>query len=225
MTDSSQLTFDLSGPNSTDNYNEHDFMVLNEHQEAFDLLDKFCGQGDYSSANLPHLILKGEGLSGKTHLLNIFAKKYGFEVFNAREVREVEPISLFTGQKILAIDDVDELRNDNFLFHIYNLALENQALLLISLKNSEVFELRDLVSRLRNVVQAQIKSPDSDMIKILLSKGFSRRQLKIDAKIVDYLALNVARKYAAVEKVIDKIEEFAFQNKKKVTLADVKGIV
>ncbi len=225
MSSNLQLTFDLSGLNSSNSYSEHDFVVLDEHKDAFDGLEKFLSQDDYSSAKLPHLILKGEKFSGKTHILNIFAQKYGFKVYSCDEVRDLEVTSLFTGQKIIAIDDVDDLHDDNLLFHIYNMALENGVFLLLSLKDTDVFELRDLVSRLRNVVRVQIKDPDVDMIKVLLSKGFSRRQLKVDIKIIDYLSLNIARKYEAVENIIQKIEKFCFENKKTLTLVDVKGLI
>ncbi len=221
MPENTQLTLDLN-KEILDDYNPHDFVVLDEHQESHDLLEKFCSQENYDSAKLPALILLGEENSGKTHLLNVFANKFGFEIFPCSEVRGVDPVSLFTGQKILAIDDVDELQDDNLLFHIYNLALENKVFLLLSLKNTEVFKLKDLVSRLRNIVRTQIKDPDIDLIKILLSKGFSKRQLKIDVKIIDYLALNIERKYSQIEKIINEIEKFAFENKKKIVLSDIK---
>lgn len=224
MPENTQLTLDLN-KTILDDYNPHDFVVLDEHKDAHDLLEKFCSQESYDLAKLPALILLGEEFSGKTHLLNIFANKFGFEIFSSKEVREVEPISLFTGQKILAIDDADELKDDNLLFHIYNLALENKVFLLLSMKNTEVFKLKDLVSRLRNILRTQIKDPDIDLIKILLSKGFSKKQLKIDAKIIDYLALNIERKYSKIEKIINKIEKFAFENKKKISLVDVKKMV
>ena len=225
MSITDQLSFNLSVDSASKSYGEHDFVTMQEHQEAYDLLTRFFAQEDYSSSILNSLILIGESFSGKTHLLNIFAQKHGFKIYSCAEVRAAEISSLFSSNRFLVIDDADALGDDNLLFHIYNLALENGVFLLLSLQNIEVFALKDLVSRLRNIVRAEIKNPDVDMVKILLSKGFSQRQLKIDGKIIDFLAVNIPRKYCEIEKVVKKVEKFCFENKKTISLGDVKGIV
>lgn len=220
-----QLSFNLSDNLTSKTYGEHDFVIMDEHQDAYDLLTRFFAQDDYGSSILNSLILIGDSSCGKTHLLNIFANKYGCKIYSCDEIANHDISDLFLDVKFLIIDDVDELSDDNLLFHIYNLALESGVFLLFSLKNINVFQLRDLVSRLRNIVRAEIKNPDVDMVKILLSKGFSQRQLKIDGKIIDFLAANVARKYCEVEEMVKKVEKFCFENKKTISLGDVKKMV
>ena len=56
-------------------YKSEDFLALAENIEAKNLLEKFFSQKDFTKSKFPSLILQGEEASGKTHLLNIFAKK------------------------------------------------------------------------------------------------------------------------------------------------------
>ena len=47
------------------------------------------------------------------------------------------------------------------------------------------FNLKDLKSRAKNSLVAKIENPDDQLIKVLLAKNFSDRQIKIDNKLID----------------------------------------
>ena len=93
------------------------------------------------------------------------------------------------------------------------------------MNNFDIFELPDLVSRLRNVNRVYIDNPGQELIKVLLIKGFAKKQLKIDYKIIDYLTKNITRSYKSVSQIIVKIEKFCFENRKTVSINDVKSMI
>ena len=65
----------------------------------------------------------------------------------------------------------------------------------ISSINSINFTLPDLKSRVKNCIFAKIDKPDDDMVFALVLKHFSDRQIKIEKKIIEYIAKRIERSY------------------------------
>ncbi len=221
MSNDIQLSLDISS-DLRDSFSAAEFIAMPEHDKAIKALDSFCQQEDYDTASLPFLIIEGQPRSGKTHLVNILADKYQFPIFQSNDV-DIDKIDN-ANSNIIAIEDIDKIENQDNLFHIFNYCLHQKILLLMSVVDFKVFSLPDLVSRLRNVNRVAIQNPDPDLIKILLVKGFAKKQLKIDVKIIDYLSKNLPRSYAQISDAIDKIENTCFVNKKTITMTDIKSI-
>ena len=54
--------------------------------------------------------------------------------------------------------------------------------------------LKDLASRVKNCLVAEISKPDDELIFALILKNFSDRQISLDKKLIDYtldIALNL----------------------------------
>lgn len=223
MSEDLQLSLNISH-NSHDLFDEESLVPTQEQQKAMQGLEIFFAQQDYLQSQFPFLIIQGEQKSGKTHIVNIFAQKHGARLIDAKEVIKAKIPEICDGNRFVIVDNADQIQDQDDLFHIYNYCLGNGIFLLLTIVDFEVFKLADLVSRLKNVSRTYIDKPGQDFVKILLTKGFASKQLKIDYKIIDYLSSNISRSYFEIYRAINKIEKFCFDNKKTISLSDVKRI-
>lgn len=223
MSVDTQLSLDINSV-VEERFDEDSFAPCQEQKKILQALEVFFAQDDYQLAQFPFLIIQGEQKSGKSHIVNIFAQKHEVQLIDAKEVVKVKIPEICDGNKFVIVDNADQIQDQDDLFHIYNYCLGNSIFLLLTIVDFEVFKLADLVSRLKNVSRVYIDKPGQDFVKILLTKGFAGKQLKIDYKIIDYLSSNISRSYFEIDRAINKIEKFCFDNKKTLTLFDVKMI-
>ena len=62
------------------------------------------------------------------------------------------------------------------------------------IKNFE-FKLNDLKSRMSSFLSMGIDLPTDDLLKVIVMKSFSDKQVNLDPKICDYIIKNVERSY------------------------------
>jgi chromosomal replication initiation ATPase DnaA len=167
------------------------------------------------------LLLGPEG-SGKSHLAAIWAERAGARSISAHALNAAAvPGALATGALV-----VEDLKPSDFderaLFHLINLAREDQAFVLITAREApsafEV-ELRDLRSRLRAVPAATLLPPDDQLFRALIVKFCADRQLAIDETVVSYLATRIERSYAAVRQAVEFLDSEALRLGRPVTRA------
>jgi chromosomal replication initiation ATPase DnaA len=114
--------------------------------------------------------------------------------------------------------DVDE----RALFHLMNLAREDEAFVLITARvppSAFQIELRDLRSRLRAVPTVSLLPPDDALFRALIVKFCADRQLAIDENVVSYLALRIERSYAAARRAVELLDTEALRQGRPVTRA------
>ncbi len=161
--------------------------------------------------------------SGKTHLINIWKQKNNAVMYknNFSQI-----IKLY---KNIVIDDILESTNEEELFHIINHSklynLKIFATSSINL-NSYSFKLRDLYSRLKAFYYLEIKFPNDEMCKMLMTKLFSEKQIIIKNKeIFDYIFNRVDRTYLAIFNLVEKIDKLSLQKKKQLTIPLIREII
>lgn len=217
-----QLSLPLQISDSSDVYKEEDFCLLAENIDAFNFLKKFLSQKDFAIAPFASLILKGEDGAGKTHMLQILAKKFPLEFLQKAEISEINLIRIFEKNKCYVLENIEEITDDNFLFHLINAAFEANAFLILSSNFKLNFQLKDLISRLKNIYQIEIKNPGLETIKLLLLNLFSRKQIKLSKSIIDYIAGSIDRNYLAILAAVKKIDFYLQEHSKNLTLKQVK---
>ena len=84
------------------------------------------------------------------------------------------------------------------------------------------FKLTDLISRSKNCLYAKIEKPDDDLIKVLISKHLSDKQIKIDNKLVEFAAKRITRSYGKIFEFIYKIDEISLKKKKSIDQKTIK---
>ena len=168
------------------------------------------------------MLLVGSEGSGKSHLAAIWAEQAGARSISAHALTATAvPGALATGALVvedLKSPDVDE----RALFHLMNLAREEEAFVLITARipaSALQFELRDLRSRLRAVPTVSLLPPDDQLFRALIVKFCADRQLAVDETVVSYLATRIERSYAAVRQAVELLDTEALRLGRPVTRA------
>src|SRR5258708_4999150 len=151
------------------------------------------------------MLLVGPEGSGKSHLATIWAEQAGARSIAAHALSAATvPGALAIGALLLEdlkSPDIDE----RALFHLMNLAREDEAFVLITARVSPSafeIELRDLRSRLRAVPTVSLLPPDDQLFRALIVKFCADRQLAVDETVVSYLATRIERSYAAARQAV-----------------------
>jgi chromosomal replication initiation ATPase DnaA len=167
------------------------------------------------------LALVGPPGSGKTHLAMIWAEIAGARVISARALRETElPAALATGA--LVVEDASVGADERALFHLINLAREEQASLLFTASDPPAawrVALPDLASRLRALPVATLQAPDDAMLRGVIVKLAADRQLALDDSVVGYIATRIERSFAAARAAVITLDNEALRQRRPVTRA------
>ena len=168
------------------------------------------------------MLLAGEEGSGKSHLASIWAERSGARVISAHALTAASvPNALATGA--LAVEDLKpEDFDERALFHLMNLAREEDAFVLITARmppSAFEIELRDLRSRLRAVPVVSLASPDDRLLRALIVKFCADRQLAIDESLVGYLVGRIERSYGAARRAVELLDSESLRLGRPVTRA------
>jgi chromosomal replication initiation ATPase DnaA len=168
------------------------------------------------------MLLVGPEGSGKSHLAAIWAEAAGARSTMAHALSAASvPASLATGA--LVVEDLNAgAFDERALFHLLNLAREDEAYVLISARVAPValpIELRDLRSRLRAVPVVSLLPPDDRLFRALIVKFCADRQMSIDESVVSYLASRIERSFAAARQVVEMLDTEALRLGRPVTRA------
>jgi chromosomal replication initiation ATPase DnaA len=167
------------------------------------------------------LLIGPEG-SGKSHLAAIWAEAAGARSITAHALTAANvPTALATCA--LVVEDLKPADLDErALFHLLNLAREDQAYVLITARvppASFEIELRDLRSRLRALPIVSLQEPDDQLFRALIVKFCADRQLAVDESVVGYLVTRIERSYAAVRQAVELLDREALSLGRPVTRA------
>jgi chromosomal replication initiation ATPase DnaA len=168
------------------------------------------------------MLLVGPEGSGKSHLAAIWAEHAGARSTSAHALSATAvPGALATGALV-----VEDLKSSGFderaLFHLLNLAREEEAFVLITARlppSAFQVELRDLRSRLRAVPTVSLLPPDDQLFRALIVKFCADRQLSVDETVVSYLTTRIERSYAAVRQAVQLLDTEALRLGRPVTRA------
>ena len=168
------------------------------------------------------MLLVGPEGAGKSHLAAIWAEQAGARSTAAHALTAAEvPGALATGA--LVVEDLNPSSYDErALFHLMNLAREDQAFVLMTARappSSSNIELRDLRSRLRAVPVVTLTPPDDHLFRALIVKFCADRQISIDESVVNYLATRIERSFAAARHAVERLDTEALRLGRPITRA------
>ncbi len=193
-----------------------DFLVDAGNAAAVALIDAFP---DWPARVV--CLIGPEG-AGKSHLAAVFAERAGAVTIPARDLRrEAVPDALAHGALVLedlAAGDFEEAA----LFHLLNLAREQNAYLLLTARVAPAslpLATADLASRLRAVPVFEIASAGDALLAALLVKLFADRQIAVDEPLVNYLLMRMQRSPAGAQRMVDAIDRAALAGRRPVTRA------
>jgi len=93
-----------------------------------------------------------------------------------------------------------------------------------SIKVSPV-RLNDLKSRFDNFIDVGINLPTDDLIRVVLTKNFSDKQVKIEAKLLEYILKNINRSYEDIFDLIDKLDTLSLSTGKSININLIKKVL
>lgn len=201
------------------------------HSESLSREDFLEGAGNASALALidgwpdwPNriMLLVGPDGCGKSHLASIWAEEAGARSISAPSLTAAAvPAALATGA--LVVEDLTPSGFDErALFHLMNLAREDEAFVLITARtppSALPVELRDLRSRLRAVPVVTLCAPDDQLFRALIVKLCADRQLSIDESLVTYLATRIDRSFAAARRAVERLDTESLRLGRPVTRA------
>ncbi|WP_415303618.1 DNA replication protein [Candidatus Pelagibacter sp. Uisw_090] len=204
-----QLLLDF---NYEQNFRDDDFYVGKSNFYPFELIN------NWPKWEKNFLNISGENFSGKTHLTNIFLKKFnGIRVesglLNNENIKKIKPY-----QNIVLEDlnlDVDE----KLIYTLFNIIDQDNKFLIITSSEpvAEIdFKLEDLKSRTKNCLLAKIENPDDELMFALILKNLSDRQIILDKKLIDFIIKRVERSYGKIFEFIYKIDKISLKKKKPI---------
>ena len=68
----------------------------------------------------------------------------------------------------------------------------------------------------------EIKAPDDELLKAVINKQFSDRQITVGDDVVNYLVARTERSFEAVRQMVQKIDDLSRMEKKKITIASAR---
>ena len=169
----------------------------------------------------------GENFSGKSHLINIFIKKFKGIIFNADAFNNDNLSGLDIHQNIV-LENLNNKINEKLLYTLINTVEQNDKYLIITSHRSISkfnFNLNDLKSRAKNFLIQDIQKPDDELIFALLIKNLSDRQIIIEKKLLNYIVKRIHRSYSKIFDFIYKIDEMSLKKKKPININLVKEIL
>jgi chromosomal replication initiation ATPase DnaA len=156
--------------------------------------------------------LAGPEGSGKSHLAAIWAAAAGARVISGRALTHGNLLpSLATGA--LVVEEAGP-SDEHALFHLINLAREQEAFLLFTARAAPSvwpITLADLASRLRAIPVVTLEIPDDAMLRAVIVKLAVDRQLNLDENTVSYLSTHIERSFAAARAALVALDEEALR--------------
>ena len=206
-----QLTLDLPHRAAL---GAEDFLVSDCNLAAVRLIDAWPEWQDQVE------LLTGPPQSGKTHLARVWQALSG--------ARSLEPMCLDIGVfdqmgegTAFVVEDADRgAYDEKALFHLLNLAREKRLFVLLTARSAPSrwgFSLPDLLSRLNAVPAVEIGAPDEALLRTVMLKHFTDRQLDIDPKVLEFLALNIDRSLAAAAAAVEAVDRAALAKGRKIS--------
>jgi len=202
-------------------YFSQDFYVSKNNFNAFKLIESWP---QWPSRFINIFGPKG---CGKTHLANILSSKIGSLIISANKI-DNGVIGRYKTKECLIIDDFNNDIEENLLYSIINFALQDNKYLIISspisLKKFKI-KLKDLNSRFTSFIEVGIDLPTDDLIKVILTKNFSDKQISISKKNIDYILNNIDRSYEKINLFSNSIDNLSLEKAKPVNLQLIKDVL
>ncbi len=215
----SQLTFKF--PFKT-KYYEQDFYVSSNNFSAYRLIESWPNwPGKWVNIFGP----KG---CGKTHLSNILKKKISsVKIIQAKDIDNEKTFNL-DKLDCLIIDSFEQNIDEKLLYSILNHSKQQNIYIVINsylpLKDLE-YQLQDLHSRAKSFVNLGIELPTDDLLRVIISKSFSEKQIEITPKISEYIIKHIERSYEKVFKFIKEIDDLSLSSGKSININLIKKVL
>ena len=203
------------------NFKDNDFYVSKSNKHIYSLLS------NWPKWEKNFLNIIGEKFSGKSHLSDIFLRKFKGIKFNANSIKneDLKKIKIYEN---IVLEDFNKNIDEKLIYSLFNIIDQDNKFIVVTSVLPIVdidFLLPDLKSRTKNFLLQFIEKPDDDLIFALILKNLSDRQISLDRKLIDYIIKRIERSYSKIFDFIYKIDELSLKKKKSIDLKIIKEVL
>ena len=203
------------------NYLEQDFYVSKNNFNAFKLIESWPKW----PCRLVNIF--GPKGCGKTHLINILKKKINSVVVLSKNISR-DILKEYKTKECLVIDDFNNDIDEKTLYSIINQAYQDNKYLIISSSNSIKnikTKIKDLESRFSSFVDIGIDLPTDELIRVILTKNFSDKQIQVSEKNIEYILKNIERSYEKINTFSNSIDSLSLTKAQPIKLHLIKKVL
>ena len=203
------------------NFKKDDFYISKSNKHIIKLIN------DWPNWEKNFLNINGDRYSGKTHLINIFLKKFKGIKFEASSFINQNLKEIKIHQNIV-LENLTKNIDEKLIYSLFNIIDQDNKYLIITTTEPIVdikFNLKDLKSRTKNFLLQNIKIPDDDLLYALILKNLSDRQISLEKKLINYIISRIDRSYGKIFDFIYKIDEMSLKKKKSIDLKIIKEVL
>jgi chromosomal replication initiation ATPase DnaA len=203
------------------NFKYDDYYVSNSNKYPFNIITS------WPKWEKKFINLIGEKFSGKTHLINVFLKKFnGIKIdANLLDNDFLNKIKIYEN---VVVEDLHSKIDEKLFFTLMNIIdQDNKYLIITSEKpiDNIRFKLNDLNSRAKNFLLTNIENPEDDLIYAIILKNLSDRQIIIEKKLIEYIIKRIERSYSKIFDFIYKIDEISLKKKKPIDFKIIREVL
>ncbi len=203
-------------------YYEQDFYVSSNNFSAYKLIE------DWPNWSNKWLNIHGIAGCGKTHLSKILEKKIDkAKILDAKEIKN-SVITNLENIKCLIIDNFKNNIEQELFYSLLNQSKQLESFILINSReplNKFMFHTPDLKSRIESFLFIGIDLPADELLKVIITKSFSDKQINIDPKITEYIVKNVERSYDKIFKFLKDVDELSLSSGKSININLIKKVL
>ena len=203
-------------------YFDHDFYVSSNNFSAYKLIESWPNWSE------KWLNIFGESGSGKTHLSKILEKKIERVLILDESQINNELIKKLNNIDCLIIDNFKNNVNEKIFYSMLNQSKQlNNYVVINSIKSltSYNFQLEDLRSRFNSFIHIGIDLPPDELLKVIISKSFSEKQIILSPNITEYIIKNVERSYDKMFKFVKDIDDLSLSSGKSININLIKKVL
>ena len=203
------------------NFKKDDFYISNCNKHIVKLIN------NWPKWEKNFLNINGDRCSGKSHLINIFLKKFKGIKFEANSFINENLKEIKIHQNIV-LENLTKDIDEKLIYSLFNIIDQDNKYLIITTTEpiAEIqFNLKDLKSRAKNFLLQNIKKPDDDLLFALILKNLSDRQISLEKKLINYIIKRIDRSYGKIFDFIYKIDEMSLKKKKSIDLKIIKEVL
>ena len=203
-------------------YYEQDFYVSKNNFLAYQLIE------DWPNWSSKWLNVFGVSGSGKTHLSKILEKKIkNVSFIDAKDVNDITLANL-ENINCLIIDNFENNVEQKLFYSLLNQSKQLDNYILINSRHSLKqlnLNLKDLKSRLNSFLYIGIDLPTDDLLRVIISKSFSDKQIIFDPKLSDFIVKNIERSYDNLFKFLKDVDELSLSSGKAININLIKKVL
>ena len=203
-------------------YYKQDFYVSKNNFLAYKLIE------DWPNWSSKWLNVFGVSGSGKTHLSKILEKKIkNVSFIDAKDVNDITLANL-ENINCLIIDNFENNVEQKLFYSLLNQSKQLDNYILINSRHSLKqlnLNLKDLKSRLNSFLYIGIDLPTDDLLRVIISKSFSDKQIIFDPKLSDFIVKNIERSYDNLFKFLKDVDELSLSSGKAININLIKKVL